>query len=68
MNQYQLRTDTIPDDSGSLHTVYGIELPNEGISVPNVFTNESDASRFAELCNALDLSPIHLPEVIEDLL
>ena len=56
------------DDCGNSHTVYGIETINKTISVPDIFTDESTASHFVALCNELDLSPIHIHDVIDDLL
>lgn len=68
MPKYQLRTDTINDEQNQQHEVYGIVVSDEDISIPDLFTEKSEAMCFVELCNHLDLSSIHLMEVIEDIL
>ena len=68
MQKYILRSDTILDDQGKPHTVYGIELPSAQLAVRDVFYHRSEAQAFINKCNKLNLSPIHLYEVIEDLL
>ena len=69
---YRLKTDKVYDEEGFLHTVYGIEALNaENLivaSVADVFFDKAKATEFITLCNALKLSLIHLPEVIEDIL
>ena len=66
MKIYKTRSDTVLDDEGSPRTVYGIDLPTE--SIPDIFCSQKEAEDFANLCNSLDLSPLHIQEVIEDLL
>lgn len=68
MKAYQLRRDTIVDDEGESHTVYGIELPSENIAVKDIFCKQKEAEAFIKLCNDLDLSPLHLQDVIDDTL
>lgn len=68
MKTYQLRRDTMLDENGVSHTVYGIELPSENISVSDIFCDREEAEIFVKTCNDLDLSPIHLHDVIQDVL
>lgn len=68
MKRYNVRSDTILDDEGKCHTVYGVELPAERVSIPDIFCTKKEAEDFTEKCNALDLSPLHLRDVIDDLL
>ena len=68
LKKYKIRIDTILDEDGSPHTVYGIETMNQVLSISDVFTDYRAASRFVALCNDLDLSTIHLRDVIDDLL
>ena len=68
MKTYQLRSDTILDDEGISRTVYGVDLPSENISVKDVFCNRKEAEAFGNFCNDLDLSPLHLQDVIDDIL
>ena len=68
MKTYQLRSDTILDDEGTSHIVYGIDLPSENVSVKDVFCNRKEAEAFIKTCNDLDLSPLHLHDVIQDVL
>lgn len=54
------------DEYGKSRTVYGIELPDVNISIKDVFCKKEEAETFIEKCNRLDLSPIHLYDVIDD--
>lgn len=69
---YCLRTDKILGEDGILHIVYGIEAVNEEevvlASFPDIFIDRIKALLLIELCNGLELSLIHLTEVIEDIL
>ena len=56
------------DEENITRTVYGIDLPSENISVKDVFCNRKEAEAFIKLCNDLDLSPLHLHDVIQDVL
>ena len=67
-NTYTVRADKITDDEHQERTVYGINVNQDEISIPNIFTNKADAEHLASLCNKLDLSPVHIMEVIEDIL
>lgn len=64
---YKLREDTIYDELGKPHTVYGITLDGS-LSIPDIFTSRPAAEEFIKLCNRLELSPLHIYEVIDDLL
>lgn len=53
--------------------VYGVELcyQKEGASIrvnyiSGVFTDEDSAKSFVELCNRLELSPVHFYDAVED--
>lgn len=68
---YKLRTDIIFDEDNKAHTVYGIDLSENGIvkkSIKDIFFDSTSAERLVELCNSCNLSPIHLMDVIEDAL
>ncbi len=72
---YFLRSDVITDESGKKYTVYGVDLrescdPAAAIlkSVPDIFFDLEEAQNFVNTCNALQLNPIHLMDVIEDVL
>ena len=68
---YKLRTDRISGQDGEVHTVYGIELFEEGHcvqSVGDVFLDPEEADNFVSMCNRLQLSKVHLMDVIEDAL
>lgn len=66
MKKYILRNDTVTDENGQQHTVYGIDIPSQNISIPDIFCNRLRAENFVNTCNNLDLSPIHIFDVIED--
>ena len=69
---YTLKTDEETDDSGKPVMVYGIEARDQSgnllLSVPNIFCNLKKATEFVSLCNHLEVSLIHLHDVIEDTL
>jgi len=70
--RYRIRTDAMYSEDGTRHTTYGIEAVDcYGFTcarVRNVFLNKDKANEFIALCNASDLSLIHLYEVLEDIL
>lgn len=67
---YRLKEDSTYDSEGALHIAYGIEaLNDEGTivkAIADIFFNK--ATGFIALCNELELSLVHLPDVIEDIL
>jgi len=69
---YYLRTDNVFDEYGDIHTVYGIDAVNENgiveMSVKDVFFEFERAKKFIDTCNRLDLSIVHLMDVVEDIL
>lgn len=69
---YRLRKDSAHDSEEALHIAYGIEALNEQgyvvESIENVFFNKATATNFIALCNELDLSLLHLFDVVEDIL
>lgn len=70
---YRLREDTCADDDGTLVKVYGIEVYDRQSSAPlltyaNLFTRRNQAEELIDLCNRLELDPIHLTDVVEDAL
>ena len=56
---YKIREDTIYDDTGTPHTVYGLTLDGS-LSIPDIFTSRPAAEEFIKLCNRLELSPLHV--------
>ena len=70
---YRTRTDRYTDEDDTIILVYGIEVYENDATAPimvlkDVFTRQSQAEELAELCNRLELDPIHLTDVVEDLL
>lgn len=66
---YMVRVDIIHDEDNCAHTVYGIDLfaDKEIVqSLPDIFFERQKAKELVALCNALDLSPLHLIDVAED--
>jgi hypothetical protein len=69
--RYGLIRDKVTDEDGELRTVYGIEVKKEGRvlrTVSDVFTEKETAEYYIGLFNTLGLSPIHLDDVLEDIL
>ena len=69
---YQLRKDSISDEDGKPHLVYGIDILSSSgkilKSIPDIFLNEKEAKKFVTLCNSEELDIIHVYDVIEDVL
>lgn len=66
---YKIQPGTAYDEDGNTHTVYGIDLFADGEilnSLPDIFFNKQKAKELVALCNTLDLSPLHLIDVVED--
>ena len=54
---------------GEIHTGYGIGYTEDGTpSFEDLTTDPISVARLVNLCNNLDLSPIHLGDVVEDFL
>ena len=68
VKKYILRTDEVHDEENHPHTVYGVDVPTEGISIPDIFCDRARAENFVNTCNKLDLSPLHIFDVVEDVL
>ena len=69
--EYKIREDVITDEEGELHTVFGIEAwcGKELVrTISDVFYQQKNAEHYIELFNKLNLSIIHLEDVIEDIL
>lgn len=50
---------------------YSIEILSEGISIeyiPDVFLEETDAKKYISLFNKLELDPVHIYDVLDDIL
>lgn len=69
---YVLRSDTIQSEEETIHTVYGVNAvtPDGTIlsSCPDIFFDSAAAGSFVDRLNRTNLSLIHLPDVIEDVL
>ena len=69
---YRLRADTIYDEDVNSVIVYGMDAmcvsDKTLISFPDIFLDRLEAERFIYLCNAENLSLLHVTDVIEDYL
>ena len=69
--KYVIRQDVVADEEGTEYTVWGVDLFENGAlleSVPDVFFEREKAEYYIGLFNELELDPIHLYDVIEDIL
>ena len=71
--RYQIRTDHRTDEDGIAIAVYGIEVYQDTSTEPmtvlkDLFTRRSQVEELADLCNRLELDPVHLTDVVEDML
>lgn len=69
---YRLKKNILTTDEG-VYTAYDIEalIMKEGKyhivkCIPNVFLEHKRAKSFIDMCNSLEISLIHLMDVIED--
>ena len=70
---YRLLASSRTDEDGTIVPIYGIEVYSKNAhtplrSLPDLFTRFSQANELVELCNRLQLDPVHLTAVIEDAL
>ena len=69
---YQVRQDTVFDESKKRHLAFGIDLVSQKgettLSFPDLFQDQRKAEKFAVLCNEGGLSLIHFREVLDDFL
>lgn len=63
---YKASQKEIYDEQGIKHTVYGVSLYIKARTTHDVFTDKKKADNFVNLCNQLQLDPIHLDDVIQD--
>lgn len=63
---YTLNHSVVLDENGLKHDTYGITYGAKIIK--DISTERQKIERLINLCNALDLSPIHIEDVIEDFL
>ena len=72
MVTYQATTEELYDSDIGFYTAYGIlALAPDEPAYPeccfrDVFHSRDEADRFADLCNRLQLSPLHLRDAVED--
>ena len=64
---YRVTESSLVDEEGVLHRVYGIEVIQRS-TIPDIFTDYIEAQKFVDLCNRLEVSPIHIRDVIDDYL
>lgn len=69
---YSIRTDTVRDEADNVWTVYGITIADENGAViktiPDVFLNKAQVEEFVNLCNKLQLAPVHIMDAIDNAL
>ncbi len=69
---YNVNARTVRDEEGKPHAMFGIDAVSEdGIvlnSIVDAFGSYEEAEELANKCTELELSPIHLQDVIEDAL
>ena len=69
---YRLKTNIGYEEDGRGHTGYGVEVMNSKNSmiaaVEDVFLDMAKAAAFIALCNTVKLNPIHLSDVIQDMM
>ena len=65
---YKIKEKLVTNDNNQTYTSFGIEYPEENLYIPDIFSDRKCAEDFIALCNRLDLSPVHIFDVLEDIL
>ncbi len=72
---YNIVKETINQPPLGKYIAYGVSVCSqqknsckEIVYISDVFTDINMAQKFVELCNKEQLDPVHLPELIEDML
>lgn len=69
--KYILIRDTYSDDNGN-HIGYGIVAVDSESKIVSaardLSCNKDEVARLVEMCNGLELSPVHFQDVVEDFL
>lgn len=63
---YTLNQSTVTDEDEGLHITYGIS--HNDTMIKDVSIDKVKVEKLITLCNELDLSPIHIYDVVEDFL
>ncbi|MBQ7128906.1 MAG: hypothetical protein IJO19_02845 [Clostridia bacterium] len=63
---FLLNETVIEDEEGKIWNTYGITFND--IIINDISTEKEKIEKLVSLCNELDLSPIHIYDVIEDFL
>lgn len=66
MKNYKLVKSIVHDENGKEHVTYGVTNPDAKVTYTDVFSNKNEAEELVKKCNELDLSPMHLYDVIQD--
>ena len=67
---YQMREDTFCNENNNFYIGYGIDVFGEkkSFAIKDITTNKEALKSLIEKCNRLELSEIHIYDVIEDFL
>jgi hypothetical protein len=68
MLKYVLRTDELISEDGEKYISFGINVPGEQLSFPDISLRKEKIIKLIDTCNRLDLSPEHLEDVISDVI
>ena len=67
---YQLCEESLWDESGLRHTVYGVRVvDSSGVvlaAYPDVYFEREKAEHLVQTCNQCRLEPVHLADVVAD--
>ena len=75
MYSYSYVKENFNDEEVGEYSAYGVRISRidseecEQVRyISNVFIDEQDAKKFVEACNRLQLSPVHIDDVVQDAL
>lgn len=65
---YQLTVSHMISDDNISYTSYGIYVPENGITIKDISVNKNLVSDLVNKINRLNLSTVHIYDVVEDFL
>ena len=69
--EYELLEEQFTDPESGVYTAYGVVVKIDGqifCSISDVFLDLAFAEQMISMCNKQNLSPVHLDDLIEDIL
>ncbi len=69
--RYVLNSATLRLSEDTVVDTYGLDIIRDGAKVKSyydIFLDRKKVEELVKMCNELDVSPLHIPEILEDIL